>query len=330
MNVFLTVDTEASVGGAFADRSLKPVGNERRIFGRVSGGEWGIGPMMAIADSHGLKLTFFVEALASLHFGAAELEEVCGAILSRGHDVQLHLHPCFLNFGLDDPARRLFSDNIGTYPQARQAELLTQGLELLVKAGTPRPVAFRAGNHGIGSASLAALAQAGILLDSSYNAAVSPRLRIMPDLRVNDAARMPEGVVELPVTCFREATGLRPPKLKPLDINGVTFGEMACALERGRDMGLRNAVILMHSFSFIRTYDPQYGKVRIRHDVIARFEKLCRFLAGNAADFRTLTFGDLGKEDLSACLGPDPRAVPSMPARLSIGRLATLAMDALR
>ena len=42
VNVFLTVDTEHSIGGAFSDPALQPVGNARRIFGRLGGKEYGI------------------------------------------------------------------------------------------------------------------------------------------------------------------------------------------------------------------------------------------------------------------------------------------------
>ena len=35
VKVFITIDTEHSIGGAFADPVLKPVGNAHRIFGRI-------------------------------------------------------------------------------------------------------------------------------------------------------------------------------------------------------------------------------------------------------------------------------------------------------
>ena len=37
INVFITVDTETSIGGAFKDRNLRPVGNVKRIWGKVWG-----------------------------------------------------------------------------------------------------------------------------------------------------------------------------------------------------------------------------------------------------------------------------------------------------
>lgn len=99
VTVFITVDTEHSIGGAFSDPKLKPVGNEKRIFGKIGDKTYGIPLIMDIADADKIPTTFFVEVLNKHHFGEAETREVCKYILDRGHDVQLHLHPNYLTFG---------------------------------------------------------------------------------------------------------------------------------------------------------------------------------------------------------------------------------------
>jgi len=116
VNVFITVDTEHSIGGAFMRKDARPVGNDRRVWGRIGTKVYGIPLIMDIADSFGLKLTFFVEVLNKYFFGENESREVCEYILKRGHDVQLHLHPNYLNFTLKDPRQRQFTDLIGRYP----------------------------------------------------------------------------------------------------------------------------------------------------------------------------------------------------------------------
>lgn len=62
-NVFITVDTEHSIGGAFSNPNLKPVGNEKRIYGKIGNKYYGIPLIMDIADEYGIPLTFFVEVM---------------------------------------------------------------------------------------------------------------------------------------------------------------------------------------------------------------------------------------------------------------------------
>ncbi|MGM0609425.1 MAG: polysaccharide deacetylase, partial [Candidatus Muiribacteriota bacterium] len=147
-NIYITVDTETSIGGAFSNPLLKPVGKEKRIYGKIGNEYYGIPLIMDIADSHGLKITFFVEVLNHYYFGKDDNYEVCQYILKRGHDVQLHIHPNYLNFKLDEPQRRLYSDNMCDYDLDTQVELIKQGKELLKEFGVDNPVAFRAGNYG--------------------------------------------------------------------------------------------------------------------------------------------------------------------------------------
>ena len=133
INVFITVDTEHSIGGAFRDRNLKPVGNEKRIWGKIGDKSFGIPLMMDIAETYDIRLTFFVEVMNKYYFGEDETKKVCEYILNRGHDVQLHLHPNYLNFTLNNPQEKTYSDLIGTYSSEKQIELIKEGIEILIQ-----------------------------------------------------------------------------------------------------------------------------------------------------------------------------------------------------
>ena len=329
INVFLTIDTEHSIGGAFADPDLKPVGNVRRIFGRIGGKEYGIPLQMEIADRFGVKLVFFVEVFNRHFFGADETRRVVETILRRGHDVQLHLHPNYLNFTLARPQDLSYSDLCGDYPPERQIEMLAEARQLLVDCGAPQPTAFRAGCFGANGDTLKALAGNGLLIDSSYNQAYLGGPCRLPDWGLNDLAER-EGVFELPVTNFVEQTGLRSRRHMPLDINGVSFEEMRQVLDAARSgVGPRNVTVILHSFSFIKTYDVQYRRVRPRWEVIRRFEKLCRFLAENAGNFSVRTLGALTRDDLTGMLSDRSDIFPTMPARLSLARFGGQLLDRL-
>lgn len=327
--VFLTVDTEHSIGGAFADPALKPVGNDKRIYGRIGGREYGIPLIMDIADRFGLKVTFFVEVFNKYFFGDEEMREVVDSIVGRGHDVQLHLHPNYLNFTLKCPQDLKYSDLIGDYPLERQTEMLADARDTLVKHGAGVPIAFRAGCFGAGGETLVALADTGFLIDSSYNRAYLGGPCLMPDWGINDIQSR-QGIFELPVTNFIEITGLRPRRNMPLDINGVSFEEMRYVLQSAcKGDGPHAITVILHSFSFVRPGDVQYSKAKPRHHVIRRFEKLCRFLAENSNDFKVNALGDLTQEELNEMAQWRGDTFPIVPAYLSIARFGGQLLDRL-
>ncbi len=330
VNVFLTVDVECSIGGAFADRSLSPVGGDKRIFGRFGGREYGIGLIMDIAEQYGLPVTFFVETFQEHYFGSQYTQEVVEAVLRRHHDIQLHLHPNYLNFGLKRPQDLKFSDLCGKYSFAEQVEIIDRAARKLVAAGAPKPVAFRAGCFGADMNTLKALKVNGFRIDSSYNQAYLGVTCRLPDRQLNDAAPW-EGIFEFPITHFFERSGVRPSRYMPLDINGVSFQEMRFVLNAARSgNGPRNIVIILHSFSFIKPYDVQYEKVRIRKNVISRYRKLCQFLGRNSSSFRVRTFRDMVLEDSLQEAAKNAHHVwPKAAPHITWVRLAEQAMDRL-
>lgn len=298
VNVFITIDVENSIGGAFKNPQNKPVGSERRVYGKIGSKYYGIPLIIDIAERYGLRLVFFLEVMCRHYFGDTEMGGVCEYIMKRGHDVQLHLHPGFLNFTLNNPMDKTFSDRIGHYDADRQLEFITQGKETLLKYGVKNPVAFRAGSYAGNMDTIAALKKAGFLIDSSYNGAYIGRTCLFPHMRVNDQFEI-NGISEFPITNFIENIPFRKKRLKPLDINGVSVKEMKWVLRRAKRIGLQNITIILHSFSFIKSYDDQFRKVRVRKGVIQRFEWLCRFLSENPTTFNVCVFGHLPEHPAS-------------------------------
>lgn len=329
VNVFITIDTEHSIGGAFANPALKPVGNAKRIFGKIGKREYGIPLIMDIADQFGLRLVFFVEVFNRHFFGQDETRQVVEYILKREHDVQLHLHPNYLNFTQPCPQDLKFSDLCGDYSLELQTEMLSEARKMLVEYGAPAPTAFRAGCFGANADTLKALSANDFLLDSSYSQAYLGSPCLLPDWGQNDLIER-EGLFELPVTNFIENTGLRSKRCMPLDINGVSFEEMSHVLKAmQRGTGPRNATVILHSFSFVKAYDVQYNRMRPRRHVIRRFEKLCRFLSENAEDFKVRTFDELNREDLVSLTKDRSDNFPQVPAYLSLARFGGQLLDRL-
>ncbi len=322
ITVLITIDTEHSVGGAFRDSTLKPVGNAKRIYGRVNGGEYGIPMMMDIVDRYGIPLTFFVEVLNHHYFGSAATSEVCRYILERGHDVQLHLHPTFINFSEKRPGAKPYSDCMSAYSLEAQTALIQQGVAILNDYCGRPPVAFRAGNYAADINTLRALKTNNLKIDSSYNLAFPNLSRMICPKELNDVTRI-EGIWELPITTFRQTLpGI--PKFRPLDLNGVSFGEIRALLENARKgKGPGFVTVILHSFSFLIPGDIQYRNCRINTVVRRRFTNLCRYLAEHPDSFSPLSLSGAHQ-----ALPPGPNTQPpgppsffSMPPHLTLARL---------
>lgn len=301
INVFITVDTETSIGGAFRSKNLHPVGNRKRIFCKLGKKWYGIPLIMEIADRYGLPVTFFLEALHARYFGLSALQVAADFILSRNHDVQLHIHPNYLNFeqGSLKAGKKQFGDLIGNYTFSEQVEIIEEGMDLLAAAGIAEPVAFRAGCFGASQETAAALKKCGLLIDSSYNACYLDQSCLFPDLQINDAAAV-DGIYEFPITVFFAGKGNEVHSLKPLDVNGSSFYEIKRVLLDAAAAGPYNITIILHSFSFLMPFDLQYRRLKPRYQVISWFEKLCDFLAGHEELFNVTTFKQFDGEMLTA------------------------------
>ena len=77
----------------------------------------------------------------------------------RGHEVQLHTHPVWV-----DPDRRL---NMHQLPLDEQVAIIEQGKELLAQWSGTNPIAHRAGAYGLNEVTLQALRLTGLPVDCS-------------------------------------------------------------------------------------------------------------------------------------------------------------------
>lgn len=318
--VYITIDTECSIGGALRNPALQPVGPERAILGEMGNRRFGTPLIMDIMEEHGLRGTFFVEVLASRVVDRARLADAYGEIVSRGHDAQLHLHPAYRCYrlvqegALDRSQITGTADLIGKYPPAVQLELLQEGSELFHGLIGRRPIAFRAGCFGANGSTLAAVEKAGMDYDSSFNAAYCGDTCLMQsNLRANTPWRSGR-IWEIPVTNFETGTFKR--RLKPLDVGAVSLMEMARVLSQAERLGMKAVVVTMHCFTLFKAGDVQFRRLRPDWLVIRRFRGLCRFLADHSEFFKVVTFADAPSLSLA---GADP-CLPRMGSVLPVCR----------
>jgi peptidoglycan/xylan/chitin deacetylase (PgdA/CDA1 family) len=305
LDVYLTIDTECSMGGAWDSPASEPVGPDRAILGRRGPRCYGTPLIMDLLEEHDLRATFFVEVFASTVVDGAALGGAYREIVERGHDAQLHLHPVFRYYAkrkrellrAEPPPADM--DQIGSHPPFVQLEFLQEGVAIFEHLVGRKPVAFRAGNYSANHATLAALEQVGIRYDSSFNAAYLGHSCLLTGVEPTNSPWRVGSVWEVPLTVF--TTGVGPlAGLKPLEIGAVSFLEIKRVLEQAEGLGMGCVNMILHSFSLLKKSNSQFSRIRPDHLLIRRVKRVCRFLAAHRDRFRVVTFSDL----------PEPRADP--------------------
>lgn len=287
--VFLTVDTE------FAWRHHAAGLDVETIYGRsIEPAGVGLSHHLALLGAHGLKACFFVDPMPALVYGLKPVARMVEAILAAGQEVQLHLHANWAGARRGDRGAAYARFNLDEYGAAEQVDLLAGARDLLVAAGAPSPVAFRAGAYAANDDTLAALASLGFRYDSSHNGAAPAGIGLPRDL-IAPVGRA--GLVEVPVTLIEEAPG----RLRPFQLCALSTGESGQALVHAAREGHAAVTIVSHSFELANRLGTAANAVHVR-----RFEALCAMLAASRAALPTTHFAD----QPALALGQDDRPLP--------------------
>lgn len=259
----------------------------------------GVPYQLRVLAHRGLKACFFVDPMPACLFGIDAVKHMVEPILAAGQEVQLHLHPQWLGAALDGTTDTHFE--LTSYDEAGQRDLLARARDLLVEAGAPPPIAFRAGSYAANDDTLRALASLGIRYDSSHNGGHHPwpSAISLPPAQIAPLAH--EGVTEVPVTQISDGA-----KLRHLQICAVSSAEIEAALSHAADEGHAAVTIVSHSFELASRKGLHRNLTHVR-----RFEALCALLADRREELPTAFFSDL--EDL--LLGQDDRPLPHNPLR---------------
>jgi peptidoglycan/xylan/chitin deacetylase (PgdA/CDA1 family) len=293
VDVFITVDVECSMGGAWDNPAVMPVPAIRAVLGEIDGRYFGTPLIMDVLERYALKGVFFVEVFASRNVDSQELAAGFRQIVDRAHDIQLHLHPTHFYYSqvrtgaIPLNALPAKMDLLGSHPIPTQRELLRLGKAMFTELTGRTPIAFRAGNYGASKATLEVLFELGFGYDSSYNAAYLGTNCLMNGAKTNAPWR--SAVWEYPVTCFETGMGVFR-RLKSFEVAAISFQEMRSVLEFAYTQGLPAVTIVLHSFAFLKRYDLQYRRMRPDRVVINRFERLCAFLASRPNEYRVTTY----------------------------------------
>lgn len=286
--VFLTIDTELAWRHHAAGHDLSVI-EARSIEPAGVGLSW----QLDLLARHGLKATFFVDPMPALVFGDGWLRRTVAAVLAAGQEVQLHIHAQWDGARAGDRGAAHGRFELIDFSAEQQRALLSRAADLLVAAGAPPPVAFRAGSYSANDDTLAALSAIGITYDSSHNGAHHPWPSAigLPPAQIAPIAH--GGVIEVPVTVVEDRAGA----WRNFQICALSGAEMRAALDHATAGDHAAVTIVGHSFELANRAGTAPNRVH-RH----RFEALCAMLAARREAAPTAHFADrpampLGRPD---------------------------------
>lgn len=282
--VFLTIDTELAWRHHAAGlcrkesyaRSIEPAGV-------------GLSYQLAKLAEHGLRACFFIDPMPAQLFGLGPVRRMVETVLAAGQEVQLHCHPNWLGARSDGTVAPGTPFELTCMNRPQQREAIAIARDLLVEAGAPEPVAFRAGSYAADDDTLAVLAERGIRFDASFNGAEPADVSAISLPRDQAAPVRRGGVMEVPVAQLRQPSG----SLRPLQICAVSSGELRHAIDHAAAHDHPATVIVGHSFE-LATRDG----LRVNEVVRRRFDRLCADLVARCDRAPTVHFADLRPREL--------------------------------
>lgn len=286
MRVCITIDTEYSIAGAFADPALLPVADPI-VWCDIAGRSEGLGYLLNCFARYRVPATFFVETQHRTYFKEDPMRPIANRIAAAGHELQLHVHPCWSVFAHDDWRERVRrkprQDDFFGRDEDDSVRLIRQGLDTFAHWGLAAPQVFRSGSLQHDNALYRALARTGMPYSSNVGVAIFDSGD--PDYRLYSGSHRRHGVVEFPVLTFSDwRLGARK-HLKSLTVAGTSFAETRTLLDKAERAGMAQVVILTHPFEYVQSRD--LGRLPARRHAVnqSRLAALCRYLDENRDRF---------------------------------------------
>ena len=313
IEVCITIDTEFSVGGNFNNPKMAPIAKPI-VLGTIRGQEQGLGFMLDNLARVKIRATFFIEALQTAYFGDEPMGGIARRIADAGHEVQLHLHPCWLHY--EAPANRDPNDSCAGRTDAELDRFFDVGVSAFSRWGLPPPIAVRAGNFQVDANFYRAAARWGLALSSSIV------LRADNPTDQNRRAvrlwRHIGKVLEFPVFSYTYRIGSKE-FLRPLAITACSLREVLSVLAQAYHHDISPIIINTHPQEYLKRRDITYTKLRHNRVNQTRFKAILKFLAENRNKFTTLPISALRRDGTD--VGARERPQLQVPARTAIARM---------
>jgi hypothetical protein len=324
--VCITIDTEFSIGGAFADPARYRPLSEELVDCRIAGRSEGLEFLLRSLRDFRVHATFFVEVLQCFYFGERPMGRIVERIAEGGHDLALHLHPGWLRFR--DPAWRhaaLAGDDCATRSANELREMIEFGVAQFSTWRLAPPQALRAGSFSCGAALHQAMSACGITLGSNIGLALFRPGD--PAFHLASGTRLFGGVLEIPALTYAAKSLAGSSQLRLLAITATSSHEMEALLWAARRAGISPVVVLTHPFEFVKHRDFRHRDMRRNTVNQNRLERLLDFVTRHSDAFSVTTFAQSGAAWLAA--GSRPGDLLHVPTTLALARTAENAANTL-
>jgi hypothetical protein len=319
--VFITIDTEFSICGAFHNPDkCSPVG-EQAVQCKVDGKSHGLGFLLDTFKEYAVPATFFIEVFNSYFFGDPPMRDIALQIKSFDHDLQMHVHPCWTYFKNPDWISTLKdnppSDHMDKRSFEQVFEWIKDGLAIFERWGLPKPTAMRTGSLITDMTVYAAMSALGIPIASNVGVGIYPPKE--PELHLYSGLHKIGDVLEAPVLTYIDREIGNHVHHRLLTITGASAAETRSILLQAHAANIEAVVILTHPFEYVK-YDPlDYDNMQPNRINQQRLRKLCAFLAENSNQFEAATFSQLNANNVS--VEPQPNVMLKAPALPVVGRM---------
>lgn len=271
--------------------------------------------IIEICDSYNVKATFFLSVFEFGKFGKEEFKKICQKIKEKGHDIQLHTHPCWV---YDIQRREMYR-----YTLQEQIRIIKNGAELIKEWTGEYPIAHRAGAYGIDKNTFLALKENNIPIDSS-NFYGHPNCK---EVVTKNKIVKKYGIIEVPITIFFRKYYLQfgPFKLKfkgnyiKTDIDWATLDELQFFIQEAKRHNIKVMNLFMHSYSFLK-FKEDFTKFEPDYKDIEKFKAFLSWIKKDK-EIRVITmkeFYKLYNENPDKFIGSN--YIPAYFKRLSLGQ----------
>ncbi len=260
--ILVTIDTEGHRG----DDPIKKL-----IFGKTKDGYFGIEKIMDEFETVDAKILFFVDFAEAWDYGKDKVKKIVDTIISRGHDIGVHIHPDHMA-----DKNRLF---LWEYSYDEQFDIIRKCTDLYFELVGKRPLSFRAGKYGANTDTLDILEKLGYKYDFSefYG---QQWCKIDPYITINSPVRY-GNMREFPVTMHQSVHIGRLVREDKLDIEGMTPKELKYAVEQVKQQDFPIVITLFfHSFSLLTWKDNPDNPV-LNELKLNKLRKAISFIKGD-------------------------------------------------
>ncbi len=278
MKVSITVDVEFCINGAFSDSKSLPMGKQRVLCPK-NGVNTGLPFILETLQKYGARGTFFIEAMQRAYFEKTEMGDFIPPILKGGHEIGLHIHPCWLAFRnqnwRDHAKRNPPKDDCGLLTEEDADAAIRYGMENLAEIGATNIQSVRTGSLRCSKTFYKACAKNNLFIASNLGIGyVRPQEK---DLWIYGGHKTVHGVTELPILTYNsfDLPGLKREKI--LTITGTSFAVTRQLLYQAHAHNFSHVIILTHPFEFESKHNQE------------RLNELCKYIKLNSYKFSFAT-----------------------------------------